>query len=241
MRLRLGHQTEILRLQAVPGIGPGLGMALCRRLAHDGYRVAGLARSSEPASALAAELERFFPVACDLTDPGQVDQAVTEVEQRFGPVDVYVHNAARLHFQPFVETDSAEFESLWRTMCLSAVHGAQRVLPGMLERKNGVLLFIGATASVKVGANFAAFGSAKFALRGLAQSLARELGPKGIHVAHLVIDGVLWGERARDSFNMTQEQCLDPQAVAGTCLCLIEQDRSAWTQELDLRPDVENF
>ncbi len=235
--------NDSARIGIVAGIGPGLGMALCRRLVQDGYCVAGLARSTASGSALAAELgpEHFLPVVCDLTDPGQVDKAVTEVEQRFGPVSVYVHNAARLHFQPFVETDPAEFESLWRSLCLGAVHGAQRILPGMLERKNGVLLFVGATASVKAGAHFAAFGSAKFALRGLTQSLAREFGRQGIHVAHLVVDGVLWGEWARDSFRMTPEQCLDPQAVAETCLHLIRQGRSAWTQELDLRPDVENF
>ena len=100
---------------------------------------------------------------------------------------------------------------------------------------------IGATASVKASAGFSAFGSAKFALRGLAQSLARELGPRGIHVAHLIIDGVMWGERADERFQMQREQCLDPESVARTCLHLLEQERSAWTHELDVRPDVETF
>jgi NAD(P)-dependent dehydrogenase (short-subunit alcohol dehydrogenase family) len=126
-------------------------------------------------------------------------------------------------------------------MCLGAVHGSQRVLPGMLRSGHGVLLFVGATASVKAGAGFSAFGAAKFALRGLAQSLARELGPRGIHVAHLVIDGVIWGERAAGAFGMTRAQCLEPDALAHTCLHLIEQDRCAWTHELDIRPDREPF
>ena len=142
---------------------------------------------------------------------------------------------------PFLETEPAVFEDLWQTTLMGAVHGAQRVLPGMLERGGGAILLIGATASVKAGASFSAFGTAKFALRGLSQSLARELGPRGIHVTHLIIDGVIWSERARVQYGMTSEQCLKPESVADTCLHLIEQDRSAWTQELDIRPGVEAF
>jgi NAD(P)-dependent dehydrogenase (short-subunit alcohol dehydrogenase family) len=176
-----------------------------------------------------------------MTNAEQVNAAVAQAEARFGPASVYVHNAAAFHMQPFLETDPGVFESLWRTMCLGAVHGAQRVLPAMLEARQGALLFIGATASVKAGANFPAFGAAKFALRGLAQSLARELGPRGIHVAHLVIDGVIWSQRARDELRMSEAQCLDPRAVARTCVYLLQQERSAWTHELDIRPDVETF
>ncbi|MEA3278102.1 MAG: SDR family NAD(P)-dependent oxidoreductase [Pseudomonadota bacterium] len=235
--------TEPTQTAVVAGIGEGLGNALGRQLAEAGYRVAGLARGTKAGEALLESLgaDRFLPIRCDLTDATQVGAAISEVEDRFGPVSVYVHNAARLHMQPFLETEPSELESLWRTVCLGAAHGAQRVLPTMLERKQGALLFIGATASVKAGANFSAFGSAKFALRGLAQSLARELGPQGIHVAHLIIDGVMWGDRARDSFKMSKDRCLAPEAVARTCMHLLEQDRSAWTHELDIRPDVENF
>jgi len=227
----------------VAGLGAGLGNALCRRLAAAGYRVAGLARGAGTGENLLRDLgpECFLAVRCDLTDADQVHAAVSQVEARFGAPAAYIHNAARLHHQPFLETDPGEIESLWRTVCLGAVHGAQRVLPAMLANRQGALLFIGATASIKAGANFAAFGMAKFALRGLAQSLARELGPQGIHVAHLIIDGVLWGERARDRFRMSENQCLSPEAVASTCLHLLQQERSAWTQELDLRPDVEPF
>ena len=110
----------------------------------------------------------------------------------------------------------------------------------MLENGGGEIIFIGATASMKGNAGFSAFASAKFALRGLAQSLAREFAPQGVHVAHLVIDGVMWGERAKN-WGMTMEQCIKPKAVAETVLHLVQQDNSAWTFELDLRPDVENF
>ena len=227
----------------VAGVGAGLGKALCRRLADAGYRVAGLARGTAASGDLIAELgpERFQAVSCDITDASQVDAAIGQVEAQWGPASVYVHSAAPFYMGAFAQTDPSTFESLWRTTCLGAVHGAQRVLPGMLQAQQGVLLFIGATASVKAGASFSAFGAAKFALRGLAQSLARELGPQGIHVAHLIIDGVIWSERARDALGLPQGQCLDPDALARTCLHLIGQDRSAWTQELDIRPDVEGF
>jgi NAD(P)-dependent dehydrogenase (short-subunit alcohol dehydrogenase family) len=235
--------TEHQYTAIVAGVGEGLGKALCRRIAEAGYRVCGLARGTEASRDLATELgpDRFLAVGCDVTDVAQVDAAIGKAEAQFGPVTVYVHNAAPFYMGAFPDTASSTFESLWRTMCLGAVHGTQRVLPGMLREKRGVLLFVGATASVKAGANFSAFGSAKFALRGLAQSLARELGPQGIHVAHLVIDGVIWGERARDKFGMKMGQCLDPDALARTCVHLIGQDRSAWTQELDIRPDVESY
>ena len=227
----------------IGGLGPGLGLALSNLLIESGYRVAGLSRSERDHSSLSASLDsdRFMTVGCDLADVNQVSHAFKQIEDHFGPTSVYIHNAAGLHMQPFIETSPQTFQQLWQSMCLGAIHGAQQALRTMLERHSGTLLFIGATASIKAGANFSAFGSAKFALRGLAQSLARELGPQGIHVAHLLIDGVMWGERARNSFGMTQDQCIDPAAVAQTCLHLIEQDRSAWTHELDIRPDVETF
>jgi NAD(P)-dependent dehydrogenase (short-subunit alcohol dehydrogenase family) len=227
----------------VAGVGPGLGTALCRHLAAAGHRVAGLARGAGAVEGPLSDLgpDRFLGLRCDVRDAAEVDAAIGQVEARWGPASVYVHNAAPFHAGTFLQTEPSTFESLWRTICLGAVQGTQRVLPGMLAARYGALLFIGATASVKAGANFSAFGAAKFALRGLAQSLARELGPQGIHVAHLVIDGVIWGERAREGFAMGQDRCLDPEAVARTCVHLIEQDRSAWTQELDIRPDVEGF
>lgn len=231
------------KIGVIAGIGPGLGAALCRELAAAGYRVAGLARSEGAGAALSAELgeDRFLAVRCDLADAAGVDAAIGAVEARFGRPDLYIHNAARFHRQPFLETDPRVFASVWEGQLLGAVHGAQRVLPAMLERASGGLLFIGATASVKAGAGFSAFASAKFALRGLAQSLARELGPRGIHVAHLLIDGVIWGARARDEFGLTQAQCLAPEAVARTSVHLMGQDPSAWTHEIDIRPDRETF
>lgn len=234
--------TATSAIALVAGVGPGLGRALCEQLLSAGYRVAGLARGKGTnADLLEQHPERYLALTADITDAAQIDRAVTEVESIWGPVTAYVHNAAPFLHQPFLETAVSAFESLWRTTCLGAVQGAQRVLPGMRASGGGAMLFIGATASVKASAQFAAFGSAKFALRGLAQSLARELGPEGIHVAHLIIDGVIWGDRARDAFGMTREQCLDPASIAHTCVHLLGQERSAWTHELDIRPDRESF
>ncbi len=232
-----------IKTAIVAGVGAGLGDEICKQLVSFGYRVAGFSRSQSGSEALVKELgeNNYRHVSCDITDVSQVDLAVSQVEEVFGSVSVYVHNAAYLHMQSFIETEPTEFESLWRTMCLGAVHGSQRVLSSMISEKSGTLLFIGATASVKAGAKFSAFSSAKFALRGLSQSLARELGPSGIHVAHLVIDGVMWGKRAKESFGMSEDQCIKPNSVANTCMQLIEQDQSAWTYEMDIRPSVERF
>ena len=111
----------------------------------------------------------------------------------------------------------------------------------MLEQGNGSILFTGATASIRAGGNFAAFASAKFALRGLAQSLAREFDPQGIHVAHVIIDGLIWGQPAKHLHKAQEGDCLKPEAIAEVYLNIIEQDSSAWTHELDLRPHSESF
>ena len=229
----------------VGGVGPGLGAALCRRLARAGYAVAGLARSEDYGPRLGEEIEaaggRFLFQACDLGDAGALDRALTAVEGRFGTPVVYIHHAGDYHIAPVVEIPPDAFERVWRVTCLGALLASQRVLPGMLERGAGTLLFTGATASVKAAARFAAFGAAKFGLRGLAQSMARELGPQGIHVAHVIIDGVIWSDRVRERFGMGEDQCLRADAIADAYVGLIGQDRSAWSFELDLRPYVETF
>ncbi len=229
--------TDPRKTAIVAGVGDGLGTALCRRLLAAGYGVGGLSRSGAKQSALGDD---YLPLACELTDAAAVDASVSEVEQRFGPASVYIHSAAYLLRKEFLQTAADDFVDLWRVICLGAVHGVQRVLPSMLAAGSGTILFTGATASVKAGGGFAAFASAKFALRGMAQSLAREYSPQGIHVAHVVIDGVIWSKRAA-GFGLSEGQCLEADAIAETYLHLINQPRSAWTHELDLRPDVEVF
>jgi NADP-dependent 3-hydroxy acid dehydrogenase YdfG len=228
----------------VGGIGAGLGSALCEKLVENEYKVAGIARDDKILQNLLGKLgnDNFLPIRCDLTNFNEVEAAISSIDYIFGPSSVYIHNAApKLVIQPFQDTSHEEFESVWRNIYLAAVNGTKGVLPGMLTNKKGTLLFIGATASIKAGANFSAFSSAKFALRGLAQSLARELGPQGIHVSHLLVDGIIWGTWASENFHMNEIDCIQPGSIANICMNLINQDPSAWTHELDIRPCSEKF
>lgn len=238
----MADQKEIA---VVAGVGPGLGTALCRVLSRAGYRVIGLARSVESGRELAREPGNsgsdFNTLQCDVSDAASVQAAFARIDREFGNPTVYIHNASHLLQKPFLEITPEAFTDLWRVTCLGALHCAQKVVPGMVARRHGTLLFTGATAALRGSANFGAFASAKFALRGLVQSLAREFGPQGIHVAHIVIDGIIWTERARKRPGIVAEACLKPEAIAETYLQLIRQERSAWTHELDLRPDRERF
>ncbi|MDA8364610.1 MAG: SDR family NAD(P)-dependent oxidoreductase [Gammaproteobacteria bacterium] len=230
-------------IAVVAGVGPGLGAALCRALARSGYVVVALARTGGFTQDLAHELRQagnsLVSIQCDVGDTESVDAAFARIDHEVGAASVYIHNASQLVAMPSLELSAAAFTDAWRVACLGALLCAQKVIPGMLQRGRGTLLFTGATGALRGGAGFAAFASAKFALRGLAQSLAREFGPRGIHVAHVVIDGLIWSGQIRRGF--TRDQCLLPEAIADCYMQLIAQDRSAWTQELDLRPDVEKF
>ena len=226
------------KVAIVAGVGAGLGQALCQKLLSEGYWVAGLSRSNK----LEIDLgERYFPIACDLTDSSSIDQAISDAESRLGTVSVYIHNAAYLLHKPFLDTTEEAFSDIWKLSCLAAVHGIQRVLPNMLLEKSGTILVSGATASIKAGAEFSAFASAKFALRGLTQSLAREYGSQGVHIAHIILDGLIWGPQAKYKFEKKPEICIKPSAIADSYFHLIQQHHSSWTQELDLRPAIEVF
>lgn len=228
----------------VAGVGPGLGAALCRRLAAAGYTVAAIARTvsfcGELAAAARAAGATVRCYSCDLTLPDTVDETLARVESELGAPKVLIYHAGAFLMKSLEETTPADMRGLWEVNCLGAYLCARRVVPGMLA-DGGTLVFTGATAGIKAGARFSAFGASKFALRGLAQGLARELGPQGIHVAHVVIDGIINTRRSRDRTGTAVERCLDPDAIAESYLHLIQQDRSAWTFELDLRPDVEPF
>ena len=146
-----------------------------------------------------------------------------------------VYNAGRIDLVPLADTTPEAFEASWRTNAFGAFLAARALAPGMLA--GGAMVFVGATASVRGGARTHAFASGKHALRGLARALAAELGPRGVHVAHVVVDGKIWGERTRRRFPDAREaECLAPGDVAAAVCALVEQPRSAWTFELDLRP-----
>ena len=229
----------------ITGIAPGLGEALAIKLADAGYYVSGIARSGNAAknitSAVQANGGIYRHVSCDVTDGPALTATIRATEETTGPAAILIHNAHRLMVKPFLETEAGAFEEVWRTVCLGAVNAAKAVLPSMLEQGSGVIILTGATASIRAGAKFSAFASAKFALRALAQSLAREFGPRGIHVAHTVLDGLIWAPQTRERFDPAQENCMAPDAITDAYLPLINQPSSAWTHELDLRPHKEGF
>lgn len=238
-------RTEKRGVALVAGVALGFGEALCRRLSRSGYVVVGLARSDRVAKKLTDAIENaggtYVHVTCDMTSVVDVKSHTTNIETNLGPIDVLVCNAHQLHIKSFVETTPDDFESVWRNSCFGAMVCAHAVLPGMSVRGQGTLIFTGATAAVRGSAKFTAFASAKFALRGMAQSLAREYAPTGIHVVHTILDGLIWEPQTRERFDPEQKNCMDPEALVDVYLQIIDQDRSVWTHEIDMRPFGENF
>ena len=221
----------------VTGIADGLGESIARTFAVAGHDVIGLARSDRVASQIGAIVRAaggvYAHVACDITDPVAVAAALQPHAER---IAVLVHNAHTLLIKPGGETSLEEFEAIWRVACFGALVAAHNVLPAMIARGAGTLIFSGATASRRGGGSFAAFASAKFALRGLTQSLSRECGAKGIHVAHVVLDGLIDAPQTDRRFAAASGARMDPDAVAEVYLGLSRQSPTAWTHELDLRP-----
>ncbi|WNG48635.1 SDR family NAD(P)-dependent oxidoreductase [Archangium minus] len=224
------------KVAAVVGAGPGLGAALARRFAREGYAVGLFARSESSLlpvqQALTKTGARAGIYPADATDAASLASAFTRLRQELGEPQVCIYNAGAFAMAGLLELTPEQFESSWRIGCMGAFHTAREVVPAMLARGRGTLLFTGATASLRGGARFAAFAVGKFGLRALAQSLAREMGPRGIHVAHVIIDGTIGHEAST---------MLSPDAIAETYWQLHRQEPSAWTQELDLRPATEKF
>ncbi len=227
----------------VVGVGPGLGGAIARRFAREGFRVALLARSSSFIDELARELspagKGAMAVVGDASEPEQLSRAIKNVRAELGPISVLVHNASASSGDGLLGTSAAEFEATWRIAALGAFVCARETAPDMIAAGTGAIIFTGATSSVR-GGGWLAFSSAKFALRGLAQSLARELWPRGIHVAHVIVDGLI-GPRDSAPNESSAEPMLDPDRMADAYFQLTQQDRSAWSLELDLRPHRERF
>ncbi len=179
-------------------------------------------------------------VVVDLLKERDTYQLLDSISEEF-QIDVLVHNAARFKRAPFSELGLLDFEEIWRANVGTAIPASNYLAEKMAQNGGGSIIYSGATASVRGGANFSAFASAKFALRGLSQSLAREYGKRGVHVAHVLLDGIIWGDRAQNSFGIAQGRCIQPEELASAYLSLIGQPTSCWTQELDLRPAQENF
>jgi NAD(P)-dependent dehydrogenase (short-subunit alcohol dehydrogenase family) len=223
----------------IVGAGAGLSASLARALAKDGVKVALAARSTGDLDALAKETgARAF--ACDASQRGEVEKLFAELDGAFGAPEIVIYNASYRTRGPLVELDPAEVE---KSIAVSAYGGflvAQQAARRMLAKGRGAILFTGASASVKGYAQSAPFAMGKFALRGLAQSMARELHPQGIHVAHVVVDGGIRSARRAEPSDKP-DSMLDPDAIAAAYLQLIHQPRSAWAWEIELRPWVERF
>ncbi|MGB0695899.1 MAG: SDR family NAD(P)-dependent oxidoreductase [Rhodospirillaceae bacterium] len=219
----------------IAGAGPGLGEALMRRFRDQGHRVLGLART-------ARQTEDGLTVqSLDLTDTEQMPAQLDALVAQNGVPTVVVHNPAKLLIAPLAETDPADFEAVWKATCLSAMLLGRSLLPKMADAGGGSFLVSGATASLRGGARFAAFASAKFALRGLTQAMAREFQPQGIHVAHVILDGIIDTPNSRSMHGLSEDKMMNTAEIAETYWQLAAQPRSTWTHELDLRPMAERF
>lgn len=226
----------------VTGVGPGTGAALVRRFAASGHRVAMLARSTDTLGRLEAEVPTARGFACDVGDAGSVHAAFGRIREELGPPAVLLHNAGSGVFGDALGTPPDLFEAAWRVNAFGLLLCAHAVVPGMLEAGRGTIVVTGATASLRGGANFAAFASAKAAQRSLAQSMARNLGPRGIHVAYVIVDGVIDIPNTRAMLpDRPDDFFLRADAIAETVHHVAHQDRSAWTFELDVRPFGERW
>ena len=223
----------------IVGAGQGLSASLTRLFRKDGLAVAIAARDSAKLAPLCSETgARAF--GCDAQDEAQVRRLFADIDREHGAPDVVVYNASARSRGPFVQLVPAEVQRALQVTAFGAFLVAQQAAARMLPKRHGAILFTGASASVKGYAQSAPFAMGKFALRGLAQSLARELSPQGIHVAHFVIDGGIRGAGHSDDPNKP-DALLDPEAIALSYLHVLRQPRSAWTWEIELRPWVERF
>jgi NAD(P)-dependent dehydrogenase (short-subunit alcohol dehydrogenase family) len=232
-------ETPKYKNALIVGVGAGLSASLARLFAREGIGVSLAARSIEKLGALCSETgARAY--ACNATDPDEVERLFGLVERESATPDVVVYNASGRARGPFVDLVPAEVAQAIAVSAFGGFLVAQQAAKRMLPNKHGAILFTGASASVKGYAQSASFAMGKFALRGLAQSMARELSPQGIHVAHFVIDGGI-RSAARVEPADRPDSMLDPDAIALSYWNVLQQPRSAWTWELELRPWVEKF
>jgi NAD(P)-dependent dehydrogenase (short-subunit alcohol dehydrogenase family) len=234
------------RVAAVLGVGPGLGAAVARRFAGEGFDVALMARREESVAGVRKEIEgrggTALPVSADATDPDSVAAAFEVVRRELGDPEVLVYNAGAFQMGGILELSPEQFDGSFRANCAGAFYAAQQVLPAMVGAGRGTILLTGASAALRGKANFSALAVGKFGLRALAQSMARELGPQGIHVSHVIVDGQIDTPRIREMFPDREDHTLlSPDAIAEAYWMLHAQDPTAWTLELDLRPAVESF
>lgn len=230
------------KLCVITGVGAGNGASFSRRFTREGYRVVMLARNLAYLETLAKEIPGSVAMECDVRDPGAIQQVFARIQEEIGTVDTLIYNAGAGEWASIMDTSLEGMQSSWATNTLGLVACAQQVIPSMTENGEGNIMVIGATASLRGGAQSTAFASAKAAQRSVAQSMARDLGPKGIHVGYLIIDGIIDIERTRERFpDRADDFFMQPDAIADSVYALTQQDRSAWAFEIDLRPYGEKW
>jgi NAD(P)-dependent dehydrogenase (short-subunit alcohol dehydrogenase family) len=223
----------------IVGSGSGLSASLAQLFAREGFKVALAARNTEKLASLCSSTGAAA-FSCDATDADQVAQLFQDVEHKIGEPDVVIYNASARSRGPFISLIASQVEQAIKTSAFGGFLVAQEAAKRMVPKGNGAILFTGASASVKGYAQSAPFAMGKFALRGLAQSMARELAPLGIHVAHFIIDGTIRNP-GRTEPSESPDSMLDPDAIAANYLHVMRQPRSAWAWEMELRPWVEKF
>jgi len=229
-------------LCVIVGAGPGNGAAFARRFTRAGHRVALLARDPVGLADLTAEIPGAQGYPCDATEAVEVEATFARIRADLGPVGVLIYNASTRDFGDLDHTDPDTFERAWRVNALGCLLATRQAVGDMRQAGAGSIVVIGATASLKGAAGFVAFGSAKAAQRSLAQSLARQLGPEGIHVAHVVIDAVVDMPASRAMFpDRPDDFFAQAEDIAESVYFLTQQPSSAWTFELDLRPFGETW
>lgn len=229
-------------LALVTGVGPGTGAAIARRLAAGGYAVAMLARNAERLAALEAEIPNAYAYVCDVTASAQLDSTLAAVRAALGEPEVLVHNAVGGAFGNFLDIDAQVLQHNFQVNTMALLHLAQRLAPAMIAAARGAIVITGNTSALRGKAQFAGFAPSKAAQRVLAEAIARELGPKGVHVAYVVIDAVIdlawtrqrWPERPDEFF-------IKPAAIADEIWHLLQQDSSAWSFNVELRPFGESW
>jgi NAD(P)-dependent dehydrogenase (short-subunit alcohol dehydrogenase family) len=227
----------------VIGVGPGNGAAIARRFHANGYAVALLARSTELTSNLAAELgDGAHAYACDVTNEASIDEAFAAIAKDLPPIDVLVYNAGSGVFGAIEDVAAKDFEQAWRTNALGAFNASKKVIGPMKKAGHGAIVFIGATASRRGNVKTVAFAPAKAAQRSLAESMARTLWPAGIHVALVIVDGVVDLPRTRKMMpDKPDTFFIKPADIAETVLGIVEQPRSVWSFEIEARPFGETW
>jgi NAD(P)-dependent dehydrogenase (short-subunit alcohol dehydrogenase family) len=242
--------TNLPKTAVIAGVGEGMGLALSKRFAAGGYSVVMLARNEEKFAGYEKMIHdqggKAVGMKLDTRNEQEIVSVLDRVEKDVGPIEVAIYNAGAQHRKALLEITADAFEKVWRLACLGGFVFGREAIRRMLLRKSGTVLFTGATSSLRGGPNFAAFASAKFGLRAVAQSMAREFGPQGIHVASVFIDGAIDMPAIHKMFpdmvkNMPPNGLLSPDAVAETYFQVHRQHPSAWTHEADIRPFCEKF